>query len=155
MIMGVCMYCSLDMNFTSFGDDEHWVYADDMRVGRGRDWKTAVISRIQGTTRVIAIKVRNTKSYGGLVGSLSDGSVITDQTWKCTRKLFANWTKVDFDDSKWGRPMAKRQNESPRKKFGPIYNVASNAKWIWKRPLYIKGGKPATVYFRKNMSDIV
>jgi hypothetical protein len=103
MIMGVCVYCSLDMNFTSFGDDEHWVYADELQVGKGHHWKTAVISRIKGTTRVIAIKVKNTKSYGGLVGSLSDGSVITDRTWKCTRKLYANWTKVDFDDSKWGQ----------------------------------------------------
>lgn len=72
-----------DTIFTSVGDDEHWVYADGVKVGEGHYWKVEVRSKIKNTTQVIAIKVNNTGGYGALMGSLSDGSIVTDEKWKC------------------------------------------------------------------------
>jgi hypothetical protein len=150
-----CRYYSLDnLIFTSVGDDEHWVYADGVRVGEGHHWIKLVKSEIKNTTQVIAIKVKNTSGHGGLLGSLSDGSVVTDETWKCTGKLYASWTSVDFDDSEWNQPTAETKDTVQRRIKPPMFEeIASSAKWIWTGPRYARKRKPKVFYCRKIVHD--
>jgi hypothetical protein len=73
---------------------------------------TVVYSNIHVSTRVIAIEVSNNGGgFGGVVGSLSDGLTVTDDTWKCTTTLHDNWNQVNFDDSSWSQAVATPQVE--------------------------------------------
>jgi hypothetical protein len=139
--------------FASVGDDEHWIYADGKLVGEGHWWNTVVYSNIHVSTRVIAIEVSNNGGgFGGVVGSLSDGLTVTDDTWKCTTTLHDNWNQVDFNDSSWSQAVPMPQLKGATDGRAAHKELATNAKWIWteeQQPPFNYSTPNTTIYCRK------
>ena len=135
------------LTFTSAGDNEHWVYADGVEVGHFAAYNTPNTVNIPAGTKLIAVKTYDFDTYGGLIGSFSDG-VVTDGTWKCTREYRAGWETLNFDDRNWPFATATRGQGDPGA-WANVPKIASNAKWIWAGSY---SDTKVTAYCRKELS---
>jgi hypothetical protein len=70
--------------------------------------RTVLTYSLASTTQVVAVKLTNTIINGrvhGLLGSMPDGRIVTDDTWKCTAHLNQSsetkWMKASYNDSLW------------------------------------------------------
>ena len=135
------------IRFTSAGDNEHWIYADGVQIGHFAAYNTPNTVAITEETKLIAVKTYDFDTYGGLIGSLSNG-VVTDGSWKCTREYKAGWETLTFDDSNWPAATATRGQGDPGD-WARIPAIASSAKWIWAGSY---GDTKITTYCRKKLS---
>ena len=143
----LCILIESNIKFVSAGDNEHWIYADGAEVGHFAAYNTPNTVTISEDTKLIAVKTYDFDTYGGLIGSLSNG-VVTDGSWKCTREYKAGWESLNFDDSNWPAATATRGQGDPGD-WARISAIASNAKWIWAGSY---GDTKITTYCRKELS---
>ena len=54
---------------------------------------------IPPNAQLIAVSATNHMYAAGWMGSLSDGSVVTDESWKCSPEYSPNWFAIDFNDN--------------------------------------------------------
>ena len=133
------------MLFTSCGDNEHYVYIDGKlaRFNDNKDKYTIPISTIVPlNTKLIAVSITNRDGAAGWKGSFYDGSLVTDDSWKCTSNFYSGWYKVDFDDNDWS---ALYTNGSP---IAGCTGFPASAKWMWSEPNY---NSLSTTYCRKTL----
>ena len=126
--------------------EEQWVFIDGVEVGHVSDSKSPSQVTITNDMKVIAIQISNQNTIGGLIGSLSNGKIVTDETWKCSRELEEGWTTASFDDSAWPAANAEAQGEVLAD------GITSNAKWIWAGSYFDSG---ITVYCRKGLGNVI
>ena len=74
---------------------------------------------------VAVIVLSNGNGLGGFVGAMSDGRVITDNSWKCSSACITGWQNVEFDDSKWSVPYVTDVVADSSSEFPP------EARWLW------------------------
>jgi hypothetical protein len=125
------------MNFTLTCDNEITeFYYDGVQVpyqSNFGDWtKTDTIS-IPTTTTVLAAKLSNViGSPAGLLGSNSDGTLLTGSKWRCTKDPQpSNWMTIGFDASAWPWAAVLFPNVAGYPWYGPISGISSAANWIW------------------------
>ena len=133
------------MQFTTIAVEEQWVYIDGVEVNHVADSKSPSQITITKDMKVIAIQISNQNTIGGLIGSLSNGKTVTDETWKCSRELEEGWTTASFDDSAWPAANAAAQGEVL------AAGVVSNAKWIFAGSFFDSG---ITAYCRKRLGKL-
>ena len=85
--------------------------------------------------------------YGdeGILASTSTG-VVTDDTWKCTANLEANWSTCAFNDSHWLNAHVYAANDG--ESWEMIDGILEFAEWIW-----AEGSTGGTVYCRKRLRE--
>src|SRR6218665_2465120 len=80
--------------------------------------------------QIIAVQASsNLGIVAGIVVSTSDGSIVTDITWKCTSVVEIGWTAIDYNDAAW--PYAVPVDEADLKMYGEDKKCSSRAKYIW------------------------
>ena len=144
-VRGLYAECK-DRNFTSFADDEQWIYADGLQIGHHVISSPAITVIVPKVTKVIAVKILDHNHYGYLAGSFSDGNV-TDSSWKCTEDYYDKWNFPTFDDSTW--PAATASEGIVINSF--LSKIANNARKIWAGTYFRKITSPLTVYCRKKL----
>jgi hypothetical protein len=100
---------------TVTADNAYELYVNGERIGADGDWYKAetydVAAKLKPGANVIAIKVKNEGSVGGVLceaqiglqtGELS--RIATDGDWRVSREAPEGWAAVDFDDAQWGTP---------------------------------------------------
>ena len=97
------------------------------------------------TTRVIAVSATNHLYGAGWRGALSDGSVVTDESWKCTNTFANGWQNPGFDDRGWPAPLAKVWTAAVG-----CPGLPDAAKWLWTDATY---SSLQTIYCRKTISE--
>ena len=125
-------------------DDSHKIYIDGKEVFNNSLYNLSSKVFIPNILEVIAISVTNIHKFGAFKAALSDGSVVSDGSWKCSPKLFSDWQLVDFDDSLWSAPTTTGS-------FDACNDFPSSAKWLWTDKSY---SSINTIYCRKTMSKI-
>ena len=98
---------------------------------------------------MIAVKITDYGVIGGLLGSFSDGTTVTDSSWRCSRTFYDGWTAPNYDDSSW--PFAVASRGQGDLVWGIRPGVAASARWIWSGS-YTTDRPPVTVYCRKRIS---
>jgi hypothetical protein len=97
------------------------------------NWRVTKTCNLSGLVSVIAISAENTDRAGGILCSTSDGSIVSDRTWKCTDvyQPDTKWTTAVFDDSKWQPPCVSDPNimGQPRNQY--MSTMSNNSYWIW------------------------
>lgn len=102
------------------------LYADGVQVGKDNGkWYMSKIYKFSATTKVVAIHGINTGGPAGIIGSFSTG-LVTDKSWRCSKKYVPEWKSPDFDDSGWPNAVVFKK---PPVRQGPKISV--EAKWIW------------------------
>ena len=125
-------------------DDSHKIYIDGKEVFTNHLFNVSSKISVSNTLKVIAISVTNVLGYGAFKAALSDGSVVSDSSWKCSPKFFYDWQLVDFDDSLWSAPTTTGS-------FGACYGFPSSARWLWTDQSY---SSINTIYCRKYLGKI-
>ena len=92
-------------------DNSFEVFVNGKSVLKGGRWETVyyadIVKSLQRGKNVVAIKVNNSGSVGGLIAHLfldSDRDpieFITDATWKVSEKAEQGWSQIKFNDAKW------------------------------------------------------
>ncbi len=137
------------INFSCSGDNEQWVYADGVQIGHASDWSQTLTVTIPAGTIQLAIKIVDYGVVGGFLGSSSDGSLLTDSSWKCTRgPVTPDWTSPNYDDSQW--PTAATDYVNGQGLWGLRPGISSHALWIWNPP-YQSTSANVVVYCRKRL----
>ena len=130
----------------------HVVYIDGKQVNinpglaGGIDFDQVVITPIPENTQVIAVSVTNIfMTFGGFRAAMSDGSIVSDSSWKCSIKFISGWQNIDFDDSSW--PAAVTTGWA-----AVCSNFPSTAKFLWIDKFYTTLASAVTIYCRKSLS---
>ena len=108
-----------------------------------------VITPIPNQAQVIAISITNVlMTFGGFRAAMSDGSVVSDSSWKCSLALAtAGWQSIDFDDTSW--PAATTTGwSSVCSQFPPT------AKFLWTDRFYSSMIAAVTICCRKSLSKL-
>lgn len=88
-------------------DDRVTSYLNGKHLGVNQSWNTparyGVQKQLTNGRNVIAFEAANGVGPAGFIASLViDGKELgSSSQWKVTRKLEDNWTRLEFDDSKW------------------------------------------------------
>jgi hypothetical protein len=87
--------------------------------------------------KVVAVYGRDTGAMFGVIASDSAGYV-TDDGWKCTKDVYADWMLPDYDDSVWPTALVEEMNGVRDSQLNtlwhgklPIKDVSNRAYWIW------------------------
>lgn len=91
-----------------------------------RNWKISDTVSFPLTASVVAIRVFNVGSVGGLLAS-SD-YFVTDRRWKVSDACEDGWMDVDFDDSLWQNASIRMTNSE--KSNNSISSISNMAAWI-------------------------
>lgn len=75
---------------------------------------------------VIAVKGVNNMADAGIIASTDDGYVITNSSWRCSKKKRFGWEGLDFDDADWA-PASYSKSYYVK----PITGIRGDAQWIW------------------------
>jgi len=105
------------------------LYADGVRMGTGMDWADTVRVEVPIDYKMLAVHAVCYSGQGGLLLSLSDGSVSSEYSWKCTKMYYDEWMETGFDDHNW--MPAKAEGAHGMAPWGHRPRIAGNAKWIW------------------------
>ena len=108
-----------------------------------------VITPIPNQAQVIAISVTNLfMTFGGFRAAMSDGSVVSDSSWKCSLALaYGDWQSTAFDDSSW--LAATTTGWAPIcSQFPPA------AKFLWTDKFYSALASTVTIFCRKSLSKL-
>jgi hypothetical protein len=133
--------------FSCSGDNEQWVYADGVQIGHMADWTQTLTVTIPAGTIELAVKIADYGVVGGFLGSSSDGTLVTDSSWKCTRdSVTSDWTSANYDDSQW--PAAATDYTNGQGLWGTRPGISTSAFWIWNPP-YESTSNNVVVYCRK------
>jgi len=153
---GVISYCRLDLvfQFVMICDDNSTLYADGVYIDKQNGFTVASnYMPIPKMATMFAIACTNRGKYGGLLGSSTDGRLITDSQWKVSKTLVPNWNSPTLDDSSWLNSYEVDNNGKP-KTHGWVAQpqISSAAWWIGGTTKGIPYEKPRTTYyFRRNI----
>lgn len=139
----------VDRKFTLDTDDKVYLYFDGEEIkgsSQFGSWKTSVTVDLPGTTKVIAVKGMNTYGDPGFLGSTSDGYIVTNSSWRCTKDYFLGWNRVEYEYYNW--PEAYEVMEYSEKK---VSGINPNAKWIWTHSDFRTGKGDRVVFCRFNV----
>ena len=137
-----------DLSFTSCGDDVHTVYVDGKQVASqpyDGNWNENVISNVPLSAQILAVSVTNLHGVAGLRGALTNGTVITDSSWKCTTTLNDGWQDITFDDSNWPAAVVR---DYPMAGCDSFPSAALKA--LWTEPTF---STLKTIYCRKQLKQ--
>ena len=70
-------------------------------------YNKVLVTLIPKNIHLIAVHVSNVMDKAGFKAVASDGSIVSDSSWKCTSVLTSGWQEIDFDDSMWPKPVMK------------------------------------------------
>lgn len=128
-------------------DNQFTAYFNNEELGSGDSWQNIYdfdVTDIIDKENIIAIQAANTAgNVCGMLFSLKiiydDGSEIyigadkNTKDWRSTNKTFSNWTKVAFNDSKWGKIKLLGDYET-----GSWEKVDEQSKYIAPRPILVR-----------------
>jgi len=144
-----------DYTMSILCDDVLTVFVDgaERRVDGLDRWNVLSTMKIPSSTELIAVKCFNAGGGYGIVGSVQnaqgDDVLVTDNSWKCSKRWESGWTLPGFEEGEnWkaaadlgdGHFMMTRTD-------GGWYNVPSSKK----RPIWTSSGSDTTVYCRKTV----
>src|SRR6218665_2639021 len=120
-------------------------------------WNLPDYIQLQPTNRLIAVEAANLGDplCGGVLASVYDGSLLTDNEWKCSPFAQQNWEILGFDDSSWPNAVeyGSNGNHSNCDQQLLVGNISSSSKWIWTAGLevdfvaYCRGYLRKCIYF--------
>ena len=105
------------------------------------DLNQNISTAIPSNAQVIAVKVTNPGGSTGWKGALSDGSVVTDGSWRCTSTYADGWQNVNFNDSKWPVPYMTGVTQG-------CVGYLPSAQWLWTEKSY---SAATSIYCRKKL----
>ena len=130
----------------------HVVYVDGKQVNINPgltgniDFNQVVLTPIPENTQVIAVSVKNIfMTFGGFRAAISDGSIVSDNSWKCSKKFISGWQNIDFDDSSWSAAATSGWADI-------CLNFPLTAKFLWIDKFYTTLASFVTIYCRKSLS---
>ena len=135
-----------ELTLSTCADDTHIVYINGKQVNsnpRENAFDQAIITPIPRETKVIAVSITNYEGGAGFKAALSDNSVVSDDSWKCSSTFSENWQKIDFDDRSW--PAALTIGSTRPTACG---GFPSSAKYLWTDESYTS---LITIYCRKTL----
>ena len=90
------------LTFTSCGDDPQIIYVDGKLAAiNPTEGNKNIVAYVPQNAQLLAVAVTNIYGYANLKGALTNGTMITDGSWKCTATYADGWHKIGFDDSSW------------------------------------------------------
>lgn len=102
------------------------------------DWRSAEHISLSSTNRLIAILAADSsEACAGILASVTDNVVVSDNTWKCDVGPPPRWYQFGFDDSDWPFAYVIGPNggvttpEACRTSLAEIPSISSDANWIW------------------------
>ena len=129
---------------TVCSDDGHKIYIDGKEVFTNQLSNFSSKIFVTNTLQVIAISVTNIVGHGAFKAALSNSSVVSDGSWKCSSKFSYDWQLIDFNDRLWSAPTTTGS-------FDACYGFPSSARWLWTDKSY---SSINTIYCRKTLSKI-
>ena len=85
-------------------NNSHIVYVDGKQVNSNpqeNEYNQTILTPIPNKTKVIAVSITNYGGEPGFKAALSNTSVVSDDSWKCSSTFTDGWQKIGFDDSSW------------------------------------------------------
>ena len=131
MICKECQDISISA-FTITTDDSFQLYFDGVEqtnLPNQNDWQKTDTVDLPWGTRVIAVAGTNNYGQAGILASSSDGSILTDASWKCSKILEDDWMEETFNDCGW--PAATEISRNEIGAWGNYSDINSAAMWIW------------------------
>ena len=97
-------------------DNQATVYLNGQQIGQCRDWQRPLMKEVGSFmvkgTNILAVRANNEGGMAGLVARMTFKSgnkvstlVVSDQFWRSSQQIEANWMTQGFDDSHW-KPVA-------------------------------------------------
>ena len=106
-------------------------------------WSQPIETLVSSNAQVLAVKIVNRLFVGGWRGSFSDGTVLTDRTWKCNSHYYPGWPNANFEDKFW--PRARILTSLPGCRLG----ISADAKWLWTNADHYTA---MTIFCRRSLS---
>ena len=145
---------SLDKNFVfkTCAAGIQAIYVDGEQIAEkvtkeGRSATTVTAVEVSRNAQILAVSVSSASvgSLQGWIGAASDGSIVTDDSWKCSSTYTAGWQNIYFNDIKWTAPIIKQTNSNSCIGFPS----ASKKLWIKKN----SQNDSSTIYCRKSLGS--
>jgi hypothetical protein len=116
-------------------DNEFDMYVNGEKIGRGTSWTTTYhFSPIVKPGDVIAIDGVDQGGPAAFIGVFG-GKVTKSSEWRCSTKESTGWTKNNFDDSSWSKPVSYGRNQDNNiwrsVGRGSRPNIPADAEWLW------------------------
>ena len=67
----------------------------------------------------------------GVLASVGDDYLVTDDSWKCTTGYYDDWMQTSFDDSSWPAAVIVQPNSPANPYHHLLSAVSTSASWIW------------------------
>jgi hypothetical protein len=116
-------------------DNEFDMYVNGEKIGRGTSWTTTYhFTPLVKPGDVIAIDGVDKGGPAAFIGVFG-GKVTKPSDWRCSLKESNGWTKNNFDDSSWSRPVSYGRNQDSNiwrsVGGGSRPNIPADAEWLW------------------------
>jgi hypothetical protein len=111
------------------------MYVNGEKIGRGTSWTTTYhFTPLVKPGDVIAIDGVDKGGPAAFIGVFG-GKVTKPSDWRCSLKESNGWTKNNFDDSSWSRPVSYGRNQDNNiwrsVGRGSRPNIPADAEWLW------------------------
>jgi hypothetical protein len=116
-------------------DNEFDMYVNGEKIGRGTSWTTTYhFSPLVKPGDVIAIDGVDKGGPAAFIGVFG-GKVTKPSDWRCSLKESFGWTRNNFDDSLWTKPVSYGRNQDSNiwrsVGRGSRPNIPADAEWLW------------------------
>ena len=116
-------------------DNEFDMYVNGEKIGRGTSWTTTYnFAPFVKPGDVIAIDGVDQGGPAAFIGVFG-GKVTKSSEWRCSTKESTGWTKNNFDDSSWSKPVSYGRNQDNNiwrsVGRGSRPNIPADAEWLW------------------------
>jgi hypothetical protein len=117
-------------------DNYFYLYLDGIKydLSYPKDWERVDAVPISGGVKTIAVWGENDLYEAGILASSSDGYILSNYKWKCTRDVSRykdTWMMPNFDDSDWGYAYESDQNVPGGGRRHVVDKIDRKAWWVW------------------------
>ncbi len=119
-------------------DNAEEVYFNGVRLGGSDVWQQASTYQVplQTGENVLAVKATDASGIAAFIAELATDSksVVSDSSWKISKKWYKGWNKADFNDNNWAPATSYGQyGVKPWRKNVKGFPNTSSAQWIWSK----------------------